>query len=84
VCADVTLDGLDTSCNEDQDCVPVFVGTACGGECLCDANAAINRSAARAYGEKLSGVLTNGTCPCHANYAGCVQHVCVSGQPPSR
>ncbi|MCL2451105.1 MAG: hypothetical protein FWD17_19335 [Polyangiaceae bacterium] len=72
----VTIDASDygQSCQQNTDCVAVWTGTVCGGECFC-ANAAISASAKDAYDAVFTqhnlAVRTLNNCNCPSIEAHC-------------
>ena len=64
-CVDIALSSYDLSCTQTSDCIPIYAGQLCDGNCACP-NATVNASGQSQYEQAISG-LTLGICGCPAS-----------------
>lgn len=82
----VTVDGLDSTCAADEDCVPVYVGDMCKNPgCHCPGGAAVNATSLPVYEAEYAtkraqcdGASHGVACSCVIGHAACEHAICVT------
>ncbi len=79
-CVDIAVSSYDVSCTQASDCISIYAGELCDGDCACP-NATVSASEQSKYDQAINGIIT-GLCGCPAFFPPeCLSGKCVLSGP---